>query len=191
MDAKTRSQTAMSALELATPRLLLRPFTTDDVDDLQSMDGDARVMRFLGNGLAPHSRGECEASLQRMANHYRDHPGHGLLHARTRGDGRFVGGCGLFRVHDGDDIEIAYRLPVACWGRGFATEMARAVLAHGFALGLERVIGLTWPENVASQRVLEHIGMRRQGSGRYYGREMLVFVATATGTAGATAYGAQ
>jgi RimJ/RimL family protein N-acetyltransferase len=181
----------MSAIELATPRLLLRPFTTDDVDDLHSMDGDARVMRFLGNGLPPRSRKECEAALQRMAKHDRDHPGHGLLHARTRGDGRFVGGCGLFRVPDGDDVEIAYRLPVACWGQGFATEMARAVLTHGFALGLERIIGLTWPENVASQRVLEHIGMRRHGSGEYYGREMFVFVATSAGAAKATANGAR
>jgi ribosomal-protein-alanine N-acetyltransferase len=56
--------------------------------------------------------------------------------------------------------------------------MARAVLAHGFGtLHLARVIGLTWPENVASQRVLERIGMVREGSGQYYGREMLRYAA--------------
>ena len=43
---------------------------------------------------------------------------------------------------------------------------------------LARIIGLTWPENVASQRVLEHVGMRREGSGEYYGRSMLVFAAS-------------
>jgi ribosomal-protein-alanine N-acetyltransferase len=88
-------------------------------------------------------------------------------------------------VPDGDDIEIAYRLPVAWWGRGYATEMARAVLAHAFdTLALERVIGLTWPENVASQRVLERIGMRRDGSGQYYGREMFRYVAERSGRPG-------
>ena len=105
-------------------------------------------------------------------------PGYGLLHARRRDDGRFVGGCGLFPVPDGDDIEIAYRLPVDCWGQGYATEMAGAVLAHGFGtLGLARIVGLTWPENVASQRVLRKIGMREHGVETHYGRDMLVFVA--------------
>ena len=163
---------------LGTARLVLRPFEPGDVDDLHAMDGDARVMRFLGNGLAPRSRAECEAALARMQAAYAERPGFGLLHGTRLDDGAFVGGCGLFRVPDGDEIEIAYRLPVAQWGRGYATEMARALLAHGFAtLKLARVIGLTWPENVASQRVLEHIGMAREGSGHYYGREMIRYAA--------------
>jgi ribosomal-protein-alanine N-acetyltransferase len=170
----------MSSIELVTPRLLLREFAADDVDDLHAMDGDARVMRFLANGLAPRTRDECAAALRRMGERYREQPGYGLLHARTRDEGRFVGGCGLFALADGGDVEIAYRLPVACWGRGYATEMARAVLAHGFdTLRLPRIIGLTWPENVASQRVLERIGLHRTGTGRYYERDMLVFAATA------------
>jgi RimJ/RimL family protein N-acetyltransferase len=52
------------------------------------------------------------------------------------------------------------------------------VLAHGFdTLGLERVVGLTWPENVASQHVLRKLGMRERGVETHYGRDMLVFVA--------------
>lgn len=168
--------------ELQTQRLLLRHLTAGDVDDLFSMDGDARVMRFLGNGLPPRSRAECEAGLARSSERYREQPGFGLLHASTRDDGRFVGACGLFRVPGAEDIEIAYRLPFACWGHGYATEMARAVLARGFAtLGLARVVGLTWPENLASQRVLEKIGMQREGIGHHYGREMVVFAATSSG----------
>jgi RimJ/RimL family protein N-acetyltransferase len=105
-------------------------------------------------------------------------PGYGLLHASLRDGGRFVGGCGLFPVPEGEDIEIAYRLPHARWGQGFATEMAGAVLAHAFdTLGLRRVVGLTWPENVPSQRVLEKIGMRREADGEHYGRTMFVYSA--------------
>lgn len=166
-------------IELLTPRLVLREFVAGDADDLHMMDGDARVMRYLANGLAPRSPEECEASLARIARYYDEHPGYGPLHSRLRDGGSFVGACGLYRVPEGDEVEIAYRLPVSRWGRGFATEMAGAVLAHGFGtLGLARIIGLTWPENVASQRVLERIGMRREGSGEYYGREMLVFAAS-------------
>ena len=159
---------------LQTRRLVLREFTRDDVDDLLCSDGDARVMRYLANGLAPRTRDEVAASLDRLLKLYREKPGYFSLHASDAG--RFVGACGLFDIPEGGGVEIAYRLPFDCWGRGYATEMAAAVLAHGFdALRLERIVGLTWPENVASQRVLMKIGMRRQGVEHHYGREMEVF----------------
>ncbi len=78
-----------------------------------------------------------------------------------------------------DDIEIAYRLPHACWGRGYATLMAKAVLEFGLhTLGLPRIAGVTWPENVPSQRVLDKIGMRDDGIAVHCGRPMRVFSAT-------------
>ena len=163
---------------LDTPRLVLREFTVADVDDLLRSDGDARVMRYLANGLAPRSRAEVAGSLERTQQHYVERPGYGSLHASRKDDGRFVGCCGLFKVPEGDDIEIAYRLPVDCWGEGYATELAGVVLNHGFAtLGLSRVLGLTWPENVASQRVLVKLGMRAVGLEVRYRRSMQVYVA--------------
>lgn len=164
---------------LATPRLVLRHFAPGDLDDLFAMDGDDRVMRYLGSGLAGRTREECERGLERMVKQSAVRPGYGLLHASLREGGAFVGGCGLFPVPEGDDIEIAYRLPYAQWGHGYATEMARAVLEHGLTtLGLQRIVGLTWPENVASQRVLEKIGMQREADAEHYGRTMFVYSAT-------------
>ena len=164
---------------LHTRRLALREFTPGDVDDLLRSDGDARVMRYLANGLAPRSRDEVAASIGRLSNLYRERPGFSLLHASEAG--RFVGACGLFDIPEGDGVEIAYRLPFDCWGRGYATEMAAVVLAHGFdTLSLPRIVGLTWPENVASQRVLIKIGMQRRGTERHYGRDMHVFAASRT-----------
>lgn len=163
---------------LLTPRLALREFTTADVDDLLRSDGDARVMRQLGAGLPARSRDEIAETIANTVAGYARRPGYGLLHASRRADGAFVGACGLFPIPEGGEVEIAYRLPVDCWGRGYATEMARAVLAHGFdTLGLDHVVGLTWPENVASQNVLRKIGMRERGLETHYGRPMLVFVA--------------
>jgi RimJ/RimL family protein N-acetyltransferase len=157
----------------------LREFTPADLDDLHAMDGDADVMRYLGTGLPPRTRGECAQALARMAEGYARRPGYGLLHASRRDDGSFVGGCGVFPTPEGGEIEIAYRLRRSCWGHGYATEMAAAVLAHAFTtLRLERVIGLTWPENAASARVLRKIGMRPAGTAFHYGREMNQFVAT-------------
>lgn len=163
---------------LLTPRLALREFTLADVDDLARSDGDDRVMRFLGTGLKGRGRDEVATGLARTIEGYAKRPGYGLLHASRRDDGRYVGACGLFPVPEGEEIEIAYRLPFDCWGRGYATEMARAVLDHGFrTLGLTHIVGLTWPENGASQRVLRKCGMRERGIETHYGRDMRAFVA--------------
>ena len=158
---------------------MLRHFERGDLDDLFAMDGDDRVMRYLGAGLAGCTREQCAQAIERLVEGAAARPGRGLLHASLRDGGGFVGGCGLFEVPEGNDIEIAYRLPHARWGQGFATEMARAVLAHGFeTLGLARIVGLTWPENVASQRVLEKLGLRREVDAEHYGRTMCVYSAT-------------
>jgi len=165
-------------IALATTRLDLRPFRHDDVDDLYAMDGDDRVMRYVGTGLPGRTREQSAQAVVRMAAYSAAHPGYGLLHASRRDDAGFVGGCGLFPLPDTTDIEIGYRLRHDCWGHGYATEMARAVLAHGFgALGLTRIVGVTFPENLPSQRVLVKIGMREAGTAVHYGREMRVFVA--------------
>jgi ribosomal-protein-alanine N-acetyltransferase len=163
---------------LETPRLVLRDFTAGDVDDLHSMDRDDRVMRYLGSGLKGRTRGEVEQTVARIVERARSHPGYGLLHASVRDTGEFAGGCGLFPLEHTSGVEIAYRLPVAQWGRGYATEMAAAVLRHAFTtLGLPRVVGLTWPENVPSQRVLEKIGMHFDHEATHYERTMRVYVA--------------
>ena len=165
---------------LATPRLVLRHFEPGDLDDLYRMDSDDRVMRYLGSGLKGRTREQVGEALQRMVDKGRMNPGHGLLHGSLRDTGAFVGGCGIFPLPDAPGVEIAYRLPFQCWGLGYATEMARAVLAHGLTtLGFDRVVGLTWPENVPSQRVLEKIGMRREADAEHYGRLMRVYAAAA------------
>jgi RimJ/RimL family protein N-acetyltransferase len=163
---------------LVTDRLVLRQFEPGDLDDLFAMDSDDRVMKYLGSGLAGRTREQCEQSLERLVERAATRPGYGLLHASLREGGAFVGGCGLFRLPEGEDIELAYRLPHARWGQGFATEMARAVLAHGFEnLGLARVVGVTWPQNLPSQRVLQKIGMRREADAEHYGVAMHVYAA--------------
>ena len=165
-------------LTLVTPRLVLRPFRLDDLDDLHAMDGDERVMRYIGPGLPGRTREQATEALARMMTFAAAHPGYGLLHASRADDGWFVGGCGLYPLLESDtaDIEIAYRLPHDCWGHGYATEMARGVLDHGFAtLKLARIVGITHPENLPSQRVLRKIGMRAEGTAVHFGRKMCVF----------------
>ena len=75
-----------------------------------------------------------------------------------------------------DEVEVGYRLRYGAWGRGFATEGARELVRYGFDdLGLQRIVGVTHPDNEASQRVLQKIGLTDIGWGRYYGRAVRVF----------------
>ena len=76
------------------------------------------------------------------------------------------------------EIEVGYRLAPGAWGHGLASEGARALVRYGFGeLGLDRIIGLTHPDNAASQRVLQKAGLADAGWGRYYGRKLRLFAA--------------
>ena len=161
-----------------TVRLALREFTHDDVDTLLALDSDPRVMRYIGDGRTS-TRADCEAAIARTLARYRDHPGHGVWHASRRDDGRFVGWGSLKHAGDSPDVEVGYRLVHEAWGQGFATELARSMLARGFDLvGLQRIIGVTHPDNAASQQVLRKVGMRDAGFARYYDAQCRLFVIT-------------
>jgi len=84
-----------------------------------------------------------------------DHDGLGFWRVEGRADAAFHGLGALIRMPDGDDVEVAYRLARSAWGRGIATEAAGALVSHALgALALARVVAVTYPDNVASQRVL-------------------------------------
>jgi RimJ/RimL family protein N-acetyltransferase len=161
--------------QLPTERLVLREFTRDDVDALVALDADPRVMRFIGDGSVG-SREACEAAIERVLARYAEDTGLGIWHATRQDDGSFVGWVSLKPCGDSTDIEVGYRLLHDAWGHGFATELTRAMLHRGFdEVGLDRIIAVTHPDNFVSQRVLAKAGLRDEGWGRYYGRDLRLF----------------
>ncbi|MBA3321169.1 MAG: GNAT family N-acetyltransferase [Pyrinomonadaceae bacterium] len=154
--------------EIETARLRLRLFTDDDLNDLTLLLGDPDVMRYLGvEAGQTHSREETRPILGNLIGGWRRR-GFGRWAVMHKESGHLIGLCGL-RQLDGD-IELVYMLAKAYWGRGYAREAARANLRFGFEeLGLKRIVAITRPENLASQRVMESIGMRHEREGRYYG----------------------
>jgi [ribosomal protein S5]-alanine N-acetyltransferase len=159
----------------STSRLSLREFAHDDVDDIHALDSDPRVMRYIGDGSVS-TRADAEAAVARVLSRYRESPGLGVWHVSRRDGGRFIGWVSLKHAGASPDIETGYRLRPEAWGQGFATELARAMLERGFGeLGIERIIGVTHPDNFASQRVLLKAGMRDEGWGRYYDRDLRLF----------------
>jgi RimJ/RimL family protein N-acetyltransferase len=160
---------------LHTQRLVLRRFTADDLDAIGAVFGDPEVMRYVGSRRAPWTSEEVGDALDRVEAHWREH-GFGPLAVIEAAAGVVVGECGLQLLEEGPDIELAYTLARGVWGRGYATEAAAAALKWGFGvLDLARIVGVTYPENVASQRVLEKVGMRRLGLRHCYGADLVEY----------------
>jgi RimJ/RimL family protein N-acetyltransferase len=162
---------------LQTLRLDLRDFVPGDLPDLVRLDTDPRVMRYVADGR-PAPLGAIAATLERIVAYPRLYPALGIWHATRRDTGAFVGWFSLKYAGRSSDIEIGYRLVPGAWGNGYATEGATALVDYGFDdLDLDRIIGVTHPRNVASQRVLAKAGLADAGWGRYYGHRLRLFAA--------------
>ncbi|MEV5432014.1 GNAT family N-acetyltransferase [Streptomyces sp. NPDC052701] len=148
---------------LETERLVLRPFTEADTDRLLALDNDPEVMRFL-NGGKPTSRETIRTrTLPRLLH---DHPcfgTRGYWAAEEKATGIFLGWFEFRPLdeHSAAVAELGYRLDKAAWGRGYATEGSRALIAKGFTdLGVERITANTMAVNTRSRRVMEKAGLR-------------------------------
>lgn len=162
---------------LQTLRLDMREFTPADSDDLWKLNSDARVMRYIGDGK-PADRKRHGVIMRRVLNYPKWFPDLGFWYTTRRDTGAFVGWFTLKYCGRSADIETGYVLAPDAWGLGFATEGATALVDYAFDdLMLDRVIGVTHPDNVASQNVLQKAGLVRRGFGRYYDRDLCLFVA--------------
>lgn len=160
-----------------TERIALRELCASDLDDLFRLDRDPRVMRYIASGEVG-TRESVAAAVKRAMKYYALYPGLGKWRAEERSSGRFIGWFSLNYVPKTVEVEVGYRLLPAAWGHGFATEGARELVRYGFeTLGLYRIIGLTHPDNAASQRVLQKAGLRDAGWGRYYDRDLRLYFA--------------
>lgn len=145
-----------------TERLVLRTFTTDDLDNLVELDSDPEVMRLLTGGV-PTPRAQVENELlPRILDEYAHPPGWGRWAVIERTSGAFLGWFALDPPKDDRvGLELGYRLRRAAWGRGYATEGTRALIDKAFAdHRVERVFAETMAVNAASRRVMEKVGLR-------------------------------
>jgi len=162
---------------LETPRLVLREFTHEDDAFVLRLLNEPSWLRFIGDRgvrTLPDARRYLDDGPRRS--YARN--GFGLWCVVPKGGDAPVGMCGLLRRDTLADVDVGFAFLPEAWGRGYAMEAASAVLAHARdALGLRRVLAITDPENAASIRVLERIGMRREGTVRMPGEtlDLLLF----------------
>lgn len=157
----------MIRFPIETERLLLRPFRLGDAEDLHAIWSDPAAERFRGDEPAwprPRVVDDTRRYLEKIVSgqHERGYAPWAVIEKAT---GRLIGDCGLFPTQDAEpEIELAYGLAPDTWGRGYATEAARACVRVAFEeLGAERVVADVDPTNRASVRVLEKVGFEPAG----------------------------
>ena len=159
---------------LETARLVIRTFQGRDADPWLAMVNDPEVIRFLPPRTDPTLEDFQRVVAERQA--MERELGHAMWAVDDKTTGAFVGQCGLRPVDEGagPEIDLAYHFTRASWNRGYGTEAAIAVLAHGLGpVGLDCIMAVVVPENVGSWRVMEKAGMRYEGLVDYYGMKGL------------------
>ncbi|MBB3763135.1 GNAT family N-acetyltransferase [Sphingomicrobium lutaoense] len=142
-----------------TPRLLLRPGWADDAPALARVLADKQIVMQLANAPWPYGLEEAEAFLSSPRDPVLPTF---LIVRRTEGAPELVGACGLARRPSGA-VELGYWIARAHWGKGFASEAARAVIEIARTLGLRQLEASHAIDNPASGRVLEKLGFSATG----------------------------
>jgi [ribosomal protein S5]-alanine N-acetyltransferase len=150
-------------LKILTKRLALRPFAKTDIECVHEYASDPDVCRFIVYG--PNSLEESKRFVgMAIAEFARVPCGNLHLAIVEQGSGELIGACGLEGIAKDLDADLGYCLNRRHWNKGYATEAARALIAHGFvSMALHRIHATCRPANRASVRVLEKAGMQREG----------------------------
>lgn len=163
-----------SSAVLETERMMLRELVPEDVDDLMLIFSDPEAMRYYPS---TKSREEAERWIRWVTGSYEQN-GFGLWACVLKETGELCGQCGLMpqEVEGRREVEVGYLFVREFWGRGLATEAARASRDSGFEqLGRRRLVSLINPQNIPSRRVAERIGMGLEKEIEWRGRSTCVY----------------
>lgn len=155
---------------ITTSRLILRAFTEEDIEPLHHILGDRDVLRYFPN-TNPPSRDQVQKLISGQLKHWEEH-GYGWWAIEPRSKNELIGWSGLQFLPETEEVEVAYLLGKAFWEKGLATEAAQACLQYGFeAVEPESIVAIVHPENIASQRVIEKLGMSFVDQSHYFGMD--------------------
>ena len=158
---------------LETSRLLLEKPKEGQADIIAPLVMDPMVMRYIGNGKTQDREGILK-TITTHTQHWGTF-GFGFFNIFEKESHEFIGRGGLIHLglqHDNPEVEVGFILHQRFWGKGYATEIAKALLKWGFEnLQLDSIIGVTYKENIASQKVLKKVGMHFRGEEIYPGTD--------------------
>ena len=144
---------------LDTQRLFLREFTIDDAQLLINLNSNSNVTRYTGDGPVENVAKAKEILETIIFPQYKNKMGRWAVHLKSTNE--FIGWCGLKYIEELNEIDLGYRFFENHWGKGYATECAKACLAYGFnAREMKEIVGRAAIDNTNSVKVLEKVGMK-------------------------------
>ena len=153
-------------------KMILRELEEHDTDVLAEIYADYDVMQYIGKGVVLNYE-QTKKSIQSWKKHYELFK-FGNWATIEKSTGKFIGLCGLSWLPDYTDIEVSYLFEKSSWGKGYATEIARAILQYGFHdLGLMRIVALVYPQNTPSIHVIDKLGMKYEREKIFFGDKLL------------------
>jgi|SRR5690606_2290787 ribosomal-protein-alanine N-acetyltransferase len=158
---------------IKTNRLILRPFKLDDKDSLFQITQEENIFRYFPMKAA-WSIEQAERYINHQTLHWEKFK-YGHWAVVLREPGHLIGWNGLEFLPDTNETEVGYLFSKKFWGKGYATESTQKAVQFGVDKGLKEIIGLTDPDNIASQRVLEKSGLSFTRRQSYFGMEMFRF----------------
>jgi RimJ/RimL family protein N-acetyltransferase len=165
----------MPASILDTERLILRPFRATDIDAYADLCADPEVMEFLSADGSLLTRAEAWRQMAMFLGHW-ELRGFGTWAVEERASGAFVGRIGLHYPEGWPERELGWTIARRFWGKGYATEGARAAMAHAFGeLGWSHLVSLIHQSNQRSARVAERLGQRIHGIAEVRGLHLIMY----------------
>jgi RimJ/RimL family protein N-acetyltransferase len=158
-------------IEIETSRLRLRQFIPDDFDDLFRLYSDMEVMKYL----SPRTKEQTQASLNKHIQHWQQH-NLGMWAVVDKDNGKIIGRCGLGFLDNTPEVELGYVFDKSYWNIGIGTEAAIATLKYGFEeVKLNRIVAIAHPQNIASVRVIQKVGMKYEKNARFYNVDVVYY----------------
>jgi len=143
---------------LETERLYLCEFTIEDAALIMDLNSDIEVIRYVGERLITDLEEQKQIVREIILPQYANKIGRWAVHLKSNDE--FIGWCGLKYIADKDEIDLGYRFYKRHWGKGYATESAKAVIDYGVnKMKLKNIIGRAAKENKGSINVLKKLGM--------------------------------
>ncbi len=164
----------MRGQEIETLRLRLRHFTPDDADELYHIYSYPELFKYMSNEKTL-SWEQTVGVINSLTENWQQHQV-GVWAVVYKKDRKLIGHCGFKFLENTQEIQIGYLLLPSYWGMGLGTEAASAALKYGFeGAKLERVVAVAKPENIASRRVMEKVGMKYEKDAYYYNNNVVYY----------------
>ncbi len=161
---------------LETPRLYLRQFTETDAPLVRQLNAEPGVLQYIPEPMLETEEQALKVIVDIILPQYKNNLGRWAVH--TKDNNEFIGWCGLKWIKEVDEIDLGYRFKPSEWGKGYATEVAQHTLRYGLQnLQLKKIMAHVHIDNIASQKVLEKIGMHYVGEGVEDGIRLKDYVA--------------